>query len=1255
MSRRYESTELTGLASGIAPSKSFKTRPAADVVGSLLVLLCILGGTPTIAQDDNNSAGIVRWEFGDEETTPLTVRGNVQRDQAGPRPPEFPDMAANNTAVKVDSGAYLAVSDTGPDSDFDFTNGDAITLEAWVNPTSVRDGQPQYIIGKGRTGSPKVARDNQNWALRIMGKKGEARVNFLFASKLSSSDKHWHRWTSKQGFPVSTGWHHIAVTYEFGKPESVRGWVNGKLTDGTWDMGGPTKELPVVDDDEIRIGNRFAGMLDAVAIHRTALDDETLAARFNRVGKERVVKLAPEVMPDLGDIPNGRVLFQLSENMPAGNRWLYESESWPSESSRLLGDSFLMPRIPVRYDDWGIRSSWKAPLLLRIAGDVELPAGKHRVLVRARSLSRLWIDGEPVTRTRTVRSRGGNLEPIVPIPEPLVPGARLLPFPQQEAFTSFEIAASEQDGPRTVRVVLEVLVGGNGDRTESGEVCVAIQPNSEGSLLVLQPDASSPLMLSDASVEPVLRQFESHLVAFEDQIRRTAAASQDAFWKTRHELARESVTNEETRGTEPDAHPIDCFVVTKISQAIGQAADTDEATTAHFHKEVLPILRDQCFRCHGEKEQGGLRLNSREYALAMGESELPAVVPGDPDASELILRIRAGDMPPTEEGLTQQQIATLETWVKDGALWPNPPLAPEQVALAPLADDASVLRRVYLDIVGVGPAEAEAQSFLASDDPDKRTKLIERLLQDDRYADHWVSLWMDLLAENPTLLNQSLNSTGPFRWFLYESLRDGKPLDRMVTELILMRGSPREGGSAGFGLAGENDSPMAAKGHIVASAFLGIELQCARCHDSPYHSTSQEDLYSLAAMLNRKQLTPPKTSRVPDAFFEGIGRDSLIQVTLKPGVQVQPKWPFASFTGVDDGPHIDAIVQSPTDSRERLAALVTSPQNHRFPQVVVNHLWNRLMGAGIVQPVNDWEGKTASHPALLQWLADELVTNGYDLRHVLRQIMTSQAYQRKAIGKNQPASAEQRFFNAPDPRRLAAEQVVDSLFAATGRKMKTGELTFVHDGAAPITARLTLGSPRRAWMFAGLNNERDRPSLSLPRAQPIADVLEAFGWTGTRQQPIATRETDPNLLQPGILANGTLSMSLTRAADRSSLAQLALDATTPETLLDSLFLRFRSRYPNEQEEADFVPALAAGFAKRQLPPEKVVRPTVESALPQSTWSNHLVPAANEIQKELQRRITRGPAVDPRIQTDWREVYEDVIWALVNDREFVWVP
>jgi hypothetical protein len=530
------------------------------------------------------------------------------------------------------------------------------------------------------------------------------------------------------------------------------------------------------------------------------------------------------------------------------------------------------------------------------------------------------------------------------------------------------------------------------------------------------------------------------------------------------------------------------------------------------------------------------------------------------------------------------------------------------------------------------------------------------LLGDDRSADHWMGFWLDLLAENPTLLNASLNSTGPFRWFVYDALRDNKPLDRMVTELILMRGSQDEGGSAGFALAGENDAPFAAKGHILASAFLGVELQCARCHDSPYHSTTQRDLFSLAAMLERKTVTVPKTSRVPAAFFQQQqSRESLIRATLKPNEPVDARWPFAEVTGVSDSEELDRLMHDPADSRERLAALMTSPRNERFARVVVNRIWKQLVGAGFVEPVHDWEGREASHPELLDWLAEELVTHDYDVRHLIRLIVTSQTYQREATGRNREVSADRRFFNAPEPRRLTAEQIVDSLFAVTGSPIDVEELTFVHDGRRPIGKRQSLGKPRRAWMFASLNNERDRPSLSLPRARAVTDVLQAFGWTGSRQKPIHERDADPNVLQPGVLANGTLSMTLTRAAYESQLAQLAVNADSTVQLVDALFLRVLSRRPKPTERAAFSDALAEGFETRLVPADQIKPPPELPSLPLVTWFNHLQSEANTIQQKIERRVRQGPPPDSRLRSEWREVYEDVVWSLINHCEFVWMP
>jgi hypothetical protein len=292
---------------------------------------------------------------------------------------------------------------------------------------------------------------------------------------------------------------------------------------------------------------------------------------------------------------------------------------------------------------------------------------------------------------------------------------------------------------------------------------------------------------------------------------------------------------------------------------------------------------------------------------------------------------------------------------------------------------------------------------------------------------------------------------------------------------------------------------------------------------------------------------------------------------------------------------------------------------------------------------------------LLDWLAREFVGHDYDVKHLARLILTSQAYQRAAVGRNLQAAPELRFFNAPERRRLTAEQVVDSLYAASGQPMNVEEITFDPDGRNPPGAQITLGAPRRAWMFASLSNERDRPSLSLPRAQAVTDVLDAFGWTGSRQNPRTDRETDPNVLQPGVLANSFVSTWITRASDRSVLANLAIESASPDALVESVFLRFLSRLPTAEERAPFVKALAEGFSARLVPAAAIQAPEPLPRLPRITWSNHLMPDATTIQQEVERRARAGAPPDPRLRTEWREVFEDFVWSLVNTREFVWMP
>lgn len=1247
-----------------------------ETLGLLIALAGII--LPAGAEDDANQ--VVTWRFGTEETQRLKSVGGVHRDQAGPRSPEFPNFDTSNLAVKLDGkGARFVAEDPGVSSDFDFDNGDEITIEAWVNVTEpfTTDDRNVYVIGKGRTGDKGFESDNQNWALRLRSIDGVGRVSFLFATakdKTTSSGQHWHRWTSNEGFYPGTGWHRIAVQYRFGQPTSIRGWLNERKLEGKWDMGGSTTEAPVVDNDSIWIGsamsgnpsNSFQGMIDEISLFRKYLSEDQMSKRYRRVGPDRNEsqhRLA-NVPPDFAPVP-GAVAVRVFEGLAAHDRWTPRDTFEKNLVYEYASGQMFFPRLPLRYDAWGILASWKPTTLLQAVTELELPSGKHQLLLRSRGLCRVWLNDTVVAKLATRKGGTDGHNPVEAFPEPPAPEHRILPFGDQEVVVDLVV---NDAGPH--RLTLETLVGSAKSRAEPGETLVAIRRQGQHDFLLVQPDAnklgssvSQPIAVKDEAIEQLHASTAKSLADFNDFHRRKAASTQDSYWQRRHQLAQDWVAQhpapEVPESTTSDsAHPIDCFIDAKIVRALSDKGTGDLAEIQFFHKEVKPILDDNCMRCHGQKEEGGLKLLSRESLLAGGDSGPTTVIPGNAGDSELMTRVSSTDpsvrMPPSGN-LPAEKVALLEKWIASGAAW-GQVVDEKTTAHSNPIDDAAFLRRAFLDTCGVPPTESEAREFIASQEKNKREKLIDQLLEDPRMADNWVSYWQDILAENPNILKPSLNNTGPFRYYLYDSMVDHKSLDRMVSELIMLRGSEREGGSAGFGMAADNDSPLATRSIVLASAFLGINLQCARCHDSPYHSTTQSDLFATASMMARKPLTVPNTSTVAPGFFEkNKERQSLIKVTLATGVPVEPKWCFADATGMQDGSSVDALLMSPEDSRERLAALVTSPNNLRFASVMVNRIWKRLIGAGLVEPVDDWENQLASHPELLEWLAKQFVQSGYDMRELMRTIMTSQLYQRAAVGNNLYANSTDRFFAAPDRRRLTAEQIVDSLFAASGHVMKTEELTFDNDSRRPADVMISLGKPQRAWQFAALSNERDRPSLALPRAQAITDVLSAFGWTGSRQNAISTRESAPDVLQPGIVAGGVMATWICRVSDKSRLADLAVSRQSPEELAESLFLRFLSRLPNDQEKRSLVDSLSIGFDQRKLPEENVVVPSKLPPLGIVGWTNHLRSEANEIMLEHERRARIGDPADPRIESDWRESFEDVIWALINSPEFVWVP
>jgi Protein of unknown function (DUF1553)/Protein of unknown function (DUF1549) len=579
----------------------------------------------------------------------------------------------------------------------------------------------------------------------------------------------------------------------------------------------------------------------------------------------------------------------------------------------------------------------------------------------------------------------------------------------------------------------------------------------------------------------------------------------------------------------------------------------------------------------------------------------------------------------------------------------NHKLEQKKVRPAPLADDLAFLRRVTLDTVGVIPTQSQVEAFLADRSPQRKARVIDRLLADPRWADHQVPYWQDVLAENPGILKPTLNNTGPFRWWLHQAFSDNYPLDRFATELVVMEGSALGGAPAGFGMATQNDVPMAAKAHILARAFLGVELGCARCHDAPNHPYKQQDLFSLAALLRRGPQPIPSTSSVR---LDRAGRRPRVEVTLKPGTRVKPAWPFRDLAPAEPRPD---VLRNSGDTRERLAAILTSPHNERFAQVAVNRLWKRYLGWGLVELVDDWNKAEPSHPELLRFLARELVTHGYDLKHVSRLILSSHTYQREIRPEgSKEAHPEDRLFASPARRRMTAEQLVDSLFLTAGKDFNCEELTLDPDGRRAVKDFINLGRPRRAWEFTSLSNERDRPALALPVAQGIVDLLVAYGWRDSRPNPITVRDDTPTPLQPLVLANGLVGSRITRLSDDSAFTRLALEERPLPDLIRAIYLRALSRLPTARETALFEKLLAEGYETRKVPGAPVVR----RPRPRSTavsWSNHLSPEATTIKLELERQAREGDPPTRRLATDWRERLEDMLWALVNSPEFVFVP
>ncbi|MBI1312462.1 DUF1549 domain-containing protein [bacterium] len=488
------------------------------------------------------------------------------------------------------------------------------------------------------------------------------------------------------------------------------------------------------------------------------------------------------------------------------------------------------------------------------------------------------------------------------------------------------------------------------------------------------------------------------------------------------------------------------FCVLLNSANVARSADDKaQAKPVDFSHDVVPLLKKHCVGCHsGPDAKGGFSISTRELLLDAGGAK-----PGNSAESYMIELITSTDpemrMPPIEKpGLNGDEVAVLKRWIDEGLKWENgfafgprtyePPLLPQRPELPPavdgrthpvdrivdayfaehdiarpvVVDDEAFLRRVSLDLTGLLPPPEVRDEFLADQNPEKRTLLVRRLLDDDiAYAEHWLTFWNDLLRNDYSGTGFITGGRKQITNWLYRSLVENKPYDQMVRELL----TPVSGAEGfvqgirwrGNVSAGQRQEIQFAQN--VGQALLGINLKCASCHDSFIDRWTLEETYGLAQIYATEQLTLHRCDKPVDR-------------TVGPG------WLFPEIGNVDPQ-------AAQPERMKQLAALVTHPDNGRFTRTIVNRLWHRLMGRGIVHPVDAMHTQPWSVD-LLDYLAADLLDRGFDLKQALELICTSQTYQ-AATPPIEHAPDEGSFvFRGPLPRRMTAEQFVDSVWQLTG-------------------------------------------------------------------------------------------------------------------------------------------------------------------------------------------------------------------------------
>ncbi|QDT26348.1 DUF1549 and DUF1553 domain-containing protein [Gimesia panareensis] len=484
-------------------------------------------------------------------------------------------------------------------------------------------------------------------------------------------------------------------------------------------------------------------------------------------------------------------------------------------------------------------------------------------------------------------------------------------------------------------------------------------------------------------------------------------------------------------------------------------------------------------------------------------------------------------------------------------------------------DDSTFLRRVTLDITGRIPTLEQTKAFLADQRPDKRARKIDELLNSPGYADLFASKWAGILRNKAGgNLEQVARETFGFHAWIRTSLAMNKPYNEFVTELVTARGKPGTNPAVSWYRAVKDPKDQMAD---IAQVFLGVRIQCAQCHHHPYEKWSQDDFYGFQAFFNT--LGRKEVYKLPEDDI--VYHKRIVAVAKNPNTDQELKpTPL-------DGAALE--IPAERDPRIDLANWITDPQNPFFAKMLVNRYWKHFFGRGLVEPEDDIRiTNPATHPELLNQLADSFVKSNYDLKAICRTICNSRTYQLSSFPNQYNQNDEQNYARYY-PRRLPAEMMLDAMNDVAGARNN-----FNHQ---PVGIR----------------------AVALPddSANVESFFLRVFGRPQMDTACECERTANADLAQSLHLINSDTMQQILSASDGQAV-QLAREKTKDDqTHIKELYLHAFSRLPTQNE--------------------------LETGL------NH-----------LQKKRNQSKA-DPKklsLEQAEKQAYEDIIWVMINTKEFL---